>query len=286
MNARILGGVTALGIALASCSPKRSPLTTARGQGSGPVVAITPAPLAVEVQGIQWVKVTAPGLGVMLAAVARPLGAGPFPAVIVLHGTHGFAREYVRLAQDIARNGLFAVAACWFSGSSGAGSRFVNPIECPEAPALTLASSPTAMRTVDALVEAVRTLPGVDAHRVALFGHSRGGGAALQYVRGGAAVQAVVLNSTGYPPELSDRASEIRVPVLILHGTADSPSEGGSAFTDVRMARRFEAALRAAGKTVEATYYQGNHNSIFSSASQYDAEVQRIVEFLRRHLVN
>jgi hypothetical protein len=46
------------------------------------------------------------------------------------------------------------------------------------------------------------------------------------------------------------------------------------------MARQFEAAMRAAGKTIEATYYEGGHNSIFTSAAQYSAEVKRIVGFL------
>lgn len=53
----------------------------------------------------------------MLAAVARPLGAGPFPVVVVLYGTHGFARQYIELAQDLARGGVLAVAGCWFSGA-------------------------------------------------------------------------------------------------------------------------------------------------------------------------
>jgi hypothetical protein len=39
-------------------------------------------------------------LGVILVAVARPSGEGPFPTILLLHGSHGFAQEYVRLAQD------------------------------------------------------------------------------------------------------------------------------------------------------------------------------------------
>ena len=146
------------------------------------------------------------------------------------------------------------------------------------------ASSPTAVRAVDALVRAVRTFPGVRADRVALFGHSRGGGAVLNYVLGEGDVQAAVLNSAGYPPELTDRAAHLRVPILMLHGTLDNPSDGGSAMTDVRMARAFEAGLRRAGRPVDAVYYEGGHNSIFTSAAQRDNEVQRIAAFLRRHV--
>lgn len=33
-----------------------------------------------------------------------------------------------------------------------------------------------------------------------------------------------------------------KVPILILHGAADSPADGGSIVTNVQMARDFEAA--------------------------------------------
>src|SRR5688500_10874635 len=52
--------------------------------------------------------------GVVRVAVARPNGRGPFPAILILHGTHGFAEEYVQLARNLARAGVLSIAACWF----------------------------------------------------------------------------------------------------------------------------------------------------------------------------
>ncbi len=233
-------------------------------------------------------KLTAAGI---LIALASPVwqastqtthGAGPFPTVVLLHGSHGFAHEYVRLAQDLAGGGVLAMAACWFRGSAGSGARFVTPIGCPEAPSMPSALSPEALQTLDALVQAARTLPGARRDRIGLFGHSRGSGPILNYILRAGNVQAAVLNSAGYPRDLS---TEIKAPILILHGTADSPADGGVAVTNVQMARDFEAKLRTAGKPVEAVYYEGGrHNDIFSSSMQYRDEVQQMLAFLLRHL--
>jgi dienelactone hydrolase len=224
-------------------------------------------------------------MGVMLAAVAQPSGAGPFPTVLLLHGSHGFAQEYVRLARDLADGGLLAMAACWFQGGGGAGARFITPISCPEAPPMPNASSPEAMQTVGSLLQAVCTLPGTRPDQIGLFGHSRGGGAAINYLLQVGNVQAVVVNSSIYPSQLFDLSSQLKVPILMLHGTADSPVDGGGAVTNVQVARDFEAALRAAGKPVEAVYYEGGrHNDIFTSSTQYRDEMQRMLAFFLCHL--
>ena len=95
-----------------------------------------------------------------------------------------------------------------------------------------------------------------------LFGHSRGAGAALNYALHDGDVQAIVLNSGGYAREAGTLAWRAHAPVLMLHGTADSPADGGAEVTDVRMARDFENALR---KPVDVMYYDGGrHNGIFT----------------------
>jgi dienelactone hydrolase len=179
--------------------------TTQGSLGASPIVSVASAPPGTETLAVQWVKVAVPDIGVMLAAVARPSpGVGPFPTVLLLHGGHGFAQEYVRLAQDLADGGLLAMAACWFQGGGGAGARFITPISCPEALPMANASSPEAMQTVGSLVQAVSTLPGARPDRIGLFGHSRGGGAALNYILQVGNVQAAVLNSSLYPSQLVD----------------------------------------------------------------------------------
>ena len=281
--ATLTTAVTLLASILPAC--QHSTQTTRGCLVTPPIVSPADAPTGGETLAVQWIKVAAPGLGTIVAAVARPPGAGPFPAVVLLHGSHGFAQQYVQLTQELARGGLLAVAACWFSRGGGAGSRFVTPIDCPEGPPMPKADSPEALQTVDALVQATRTLRGARPDRVGLFGHSRGGGATLNYVLTVDSVQAAIINSGGYPSQLAERAAQLKTPILMLHGQLDSPADGGSAVTNVQMARDFEAALRRIGKPVEAVYYpMGGHNSIFTSSTQHDDEVQRIVAFLHHHL--
>lgn len=236
-------------------------------------------------RSVQWINVKVPGQGTLLAAVVRPTGEGQFPAVIVLHRTHGFAREYVEIAQNLAQGGMIAVALCWFNGGTGTGLRFVHPIDCPGAPTVVAPASREAKERLDAAVETVRALPGVISDRIALFGHSRGGGAVLNYVFATDTIRAAVLESAGYPSDLAARASLLKTPVLILHGMHDNPNDGGTTLTDVRMAKNFDAAMRRAGKPVEAKYYEeGGHSSIFADPVQRKDEIHHMLDFLNRYL--
>lgn len=246
----------------------------------------THAPTGAESFGVEWRSVRKEGVGTILLAVARPAGEGPFPAVVILHGSHGFAREYVQMAMQLSRTGVVAVAVCWFAPGSGPGTRFVSPLSCPaDSPPMSSHQSRQATSTINAAMRAVRTLPDVQGDQIALFGHSRGGGATWNYALQGGDAQAIILNSAGYPDELIRRANEIDIPVLILHGERDGPEDGGSPMTDVGRARAFHGALRKAGKPVEAAFYQaGGHNGLFASPSQQADEVQRIGTFLRQHL--
>jgi dienelactone hydrolase len=244
-------------------------------------VTATEKPVGTEAMPVTWVRVAVPDLGVMRAAVARPSGTGPFPAVLLLHGTHGFSRQYVEWAHDLTSGGFIVVAACWFAGGGGADANNVTPIPCPEIPPLGSGEYPGAVQLVDALVQATRTLPGVRADRLALVGHSRGAGATQQYLLSNGNVQAAVLHSSGYALRPWRRADEFSVPLLIMHGTADAFGKN----TQVALAREFEMSLRANNKTVETAYCDGcGHNTFFTDSTQRADELKKMITFLRRHL--
>ena len=246
----------------------------------------------VRTDSVYWLQVPTDS-GLIRAAIAVPPGPGPFPAVVILHGTHGFAQEYVRLARRVASKGVVGIAACWFAGRRGAGVRFITPIDCPDAPAFVDASAVDrfgiSRQTIDSLVREIGRLNQVRTGQMVLYGHSLGGGAALDYIlTHPGKVQGAILNSSGYPGEVIKRvAAEVRVPILLLHGTADGPADGGggSALTDITKARQFEAAIRAARKPIDVMYYEGSgHNSIFSDSTQFNDTAQRIVRFVRSHV--
>jgi dienelactone hydrolase len=284
LKVRLVAAVMTAGAMVLPASDT-STQTIASGLQKPPIVSATDAPTGTETLPVTWVTVAVPNLGVMRAAVARPSGTGPFPAVLILHGTHGFARQYVEWANDLARGGFIAVAACWFSGGGGAGAYAVTPpIPCPEIPPLGSGDYPEAVRFVEVLTTATRALPGVRVDRLALVGHSRGAGAVLQYLLAGGNVQAAILHSSGYALRPDSRAGEFNVPIQILHGTTE-PAGGGSPNNHVSLARDFETALRRHQKTVEASYYEGgDHNSFFVNPAQRDDEVKRMLAFLHRHV--
>lgn len=129
-----------------------------------------------------------------------------------------------------------------------------------------------------------RELPGVRSDRVGLFGHSRGATAALLVASTGGNVQAVVASSpsgpgaTGGPDTVPlTLAERLGAPVLLLHGTADET-------VPVQLTRRYEQALRALGKPVEAVYYEGAGHELPFNATTAPDVVRRAVAFFDQHL--
>jgi dienelactone hydrolase len=241
-------------------------------------VSPTAAPADLRALPIEWLNIEATTSGTLVAAVARPQGKGPFPALLIVHGSHGFAPEYVGLAREIAAQGFIVVSACWFQGAAPGEGDVSAPIDCPQAQPMPMGPSAQARAAVADLVTAVRQLPDVQPERVAIFGHSRGGGATINYLEHGGDVHAAILNSSGYSDEYIENAAKIRASVLILHGEKDS----NGAMTTIARALQFAAALHAAAVPMETHFYpDGEHRSIFINRKQHSDEVRRIVSFLR-----
>jgi dienelactone hydrolase len=225
----------------------------------------------------------------MLAQVFTPPGPGPFPAVLVLHGTEGFTQHHAQLAQFLSQHGYVGIAGCWFTGHFNGGTpargnqgppAYNNPlgIDCPKAtPFVALAGGttwPDAVTSINDLVAAVRTLPSVKPAEIGLVGHSRGSIAALTVAAEGAGVQAVVA-ADGTPA--TNLASQVGGTVLLIQGLSDTTISPQSTMA-------FEAALKAAGKSVQDDYVSGApHTLIWTAPWQADAD-NRIVTFFQQTL--
>ena len=241
----------------------------------------TAAPSGARIQPAQWIAVPVSGGKRITAAVFRPEGSGPFPLVVVLHGTSGFSNPFLQLASDLSKGGFVAVAGCWFGGHFDAATRADQPapavvpkaIACADAPDLQPPSSPSTIANLGALVTAARALPGVDATRTGVLGHSRGSAAALTVAMGLGDLRAVVA-SAGVPsgPAVAAFTSRLTTPVLLLQGEADVTVPAADT-------RAFEAALRAAGRGVQSHYYPAAPHGYLFEPRWHDDFVRRSIEF-------
>jgi len=240
--------------------------------------------------GREQIVVDAPQNRKILAVVARPKGDGPFPIVVVLHGTDGLRQRYVKLGEQFARQGFVAVTGCWFGGhyffrgkpDFSGNAPHDDAIACPQGPSYKYVTI-EATNDVAAIIEEARKLPGVRPDRVGLFGHSRGGMIALLTASQGRNVQAVVASAAFYlkrrspdtPPILL--AETLASPVLLLHGTKDQ-------LVDIQELPEYERTLRNLAKSVEIQIYEGApHDLPFERATQDDV-FQRAVTFFQKHL--
>ncbi len=166
--------------------------------------------------------------------VFEPAEKGSYPAVILLHGTHGPRRGesyYLAMANDLARHGYVALFVRYYDrGRKGRGTRsqWAESIKY----ALNYASS----------------LPEVIPDRLGLVGYSQGAFLALNYAPSDPRLMAVVAFYGGLSPGFMPVAEENFPPTLLLHGTADK-------IVPVRRSLETFEVLRQAGKPVDMIIY-------------------------------
>lgn len=238
----------------------------------------------------EWIEVNAPENRKIKAIIARPKGDGPFPIIIILHGTDGFRHRYVELAEAFAKQGFVAIAGCWFGGHYFFRGRFEPSGRAPHHDAITCSEGPVykwatfaATRDVTAIIEAARKLPEVKPDRIGLFGHSRGGVVALLTASIGGNVQAVATSAAHYLKRQSpdtpviNMAEMLTTPVLLLNGTADE-------LVHVQEATEYVRVLRRLGKPVEMHIYEGAPHDLPFDWDTSEDVFRRAVTFFRKYL--
>lgn len=149
-----------------------------------------------------------------------PEGRGPFPAVLISHGLGGSAEGFgLMKARDMVRWGVVCIAPEYTHAGR----------QAREADRATLGASEENLRRASACLDVLKSLPQVDARRLAAYGHSMGGfvtvGLAARHpgVLGAAAITGSGLaEAEGMPAPTPAVAAKIRTPFLMLHGADDT----------------------------------------------------------------
>jgi len=205
---------------------------------------------------------------------AETAGAGPFPAVVVVHENRGLNPYIEDVARRLAKAGFLALAP---DGLTSVGGYPGNDEQGRE-----LQSQVDPTKLMNDFLRAVDWLREHDLStgNVGITGFCYGGG-----VANAAAVAIPELKAAvpfyGRQPDPAD-VPRINAPLLLHYAELDTRiNEGWPAY---------EEALKANGKTYEAHIYPGvNHGFHNDSTPRYDAEAaelawNRTIEWFRRYL--
>lgn len=218
------------------------------------------------------------------AAISRPDGSGPWPAVVVIHDLTGFGNDVRRHCDRFAEAGYLALAPDLYRGGN---------VACV---VQTLKSMATheghAYAVIDGARRAVMDRSDVDASRVGVCGFCMGGGFAL--VAAADQTFAVAAPFYGSVPRSASRLRGV-CPTIAQYGTKDV------AF--VSHGRRLSEHLQELGVEHEVLFHEDAGHSFmnqlegFAAASgpytplraEYDADVEavawaKLLEFFGRHL--
>lgn len=206
-----------------------------------------------------------PGAPLTIAGtLVRPRGAGPFPAVVQLHGCDGIKPQSFRWARWLADHGYLALVVDSFGPRNVKGDCRSGPDE-----------PPITARFDDAFgaLRYLQSRPDVRGDRVAAFGWSQGGVYAIAAINGPSLERArrrgVALPAVGfaagvgiYPGGCFSLVREQVVrPLLVLIGEADD-------WTPAAKCREMVLAMRSRGADASIVTYPGAYH-------YFDVEGQR-----------
>jgi dienelactone hydrolase len=190
------------------------------------------------------VTVPAPYPAVLTGDLYRPAGAGPFPALVLLHGCSGPQPNGTVWAQWLQAEGYAAFALDSFSGR---GLRRL----CGDTSALTGGGR---AGDVFAAAAALARLPFIDAGRIGAMGFSHGGWTVLWASWHQARYEEIRLKAlVAFYPACGDVPVGTSIPLLMLLGGQDD-------WTPAAPCRRLaEGARREGHPVIDVTYPDAHH---------------------------
>lgn len=196
---------------------------------------------------------------------------GPLPALLIAHDWSGRGEFAERKARRLAWHGFATFALDMF----GKGKRGVGNEQCSALIAPLVQDRALLARRITAALATVRTLPEVDARRVAAMGFCFGGMCVLDLARSGADVRGVVSFHGLLKPNGLPAPERIRAKVLMLHGYDDpmGPPEDVLAIAKELSAARADWQLHAYGNTLHSFTNPNAHDR--ANGMAYDEAADR-----------
>jgi len=214
--------------------------------------------------------------------VFRPEGAGPFPAIVVLHACLGIRAKDTRWAEELRDQGYVALVVDSMTG------RGLTTLDLRRGVCQGLALwGGTRAGDLAASLEYLRSLPYVDATRLGVVGFSHGAWAALDFLASASAADVRGLRALiGFYPYcgIASRARwrgwHVDVPTLLLLAGEDR-------MVSTSQCERLAARATADGRPVALTVYP-NVGHVFDwrpSSATEDAH-RKVTAFLAEHLAS
>jgi carboxymethylenebutenolidase len=183
-----------------------------------------------------------------------PSGAGPFPAVVLLHGAgprNMGTDQFEDLCAKLADHGYYTEFIEYYSQTA--------PASVGNVPGM-MRDFPIWLTEVQAGVAALKKNPAVNPHKIAMMGFSLGSFISLSYGSSNPSDVAAIVEYYGGLIPGSDAHAASMPPVLIIHGDIDR-------IVPVSQATDLDAALTKAGRPHEMKIYPGaEHAFNFPSA--------------------
>lgn len=207
--------------------------------------------------------------------LARPVDAGPWPGVVLVHAYRGMGPHYRDLARRLAREGFVVLAPDLYHGETG------DTAEEAAALKVRLDIDAAVQELLDG-ADYLRELPYVDGGRGVLGFCLSGGLALMAAARGDHLAGAVAYYPSLYPD--ADALGRIACPVQLHYGTADE-------VTPASEMARLRDALDDGGVDYEYHEYEGADHAFLNDTydHRYHADAaadawEQTVEFFDRTL--
>jgi carboxymethylenebutenolidase len=212
--------------------------------------------------------------------LARPMKAGQYPGLIVIHENRGLDDHVRDVARRFAKEGYVALAPDFLSRQGG--TMKANPQGAGLPNIRELAPSQGVVEDAEAGIRYLRVLPDVRRDRMGVVGFCWGGGMAFITATQARDLKAVVVYYGASPSPL-DLVKDIQAPVLANYGEKDPNINKGIPDT--------EAAMKKYNKVYDYKIYPGAQHAFNndSNPERYDAKAakeawERTMEFFKKTL--